>query len=147
MTFYTFLNQWNHSCPVICWKRCKSQNIVKSSVPCMKDGGVDMTVIDCWQNQLGQMADFLPLLTFLIFDLWKLGVHTSNWISNNAVHTDELIYRNFIWKIYGPIIKSMHLWVCTKSMHLHIPISLSSQASLFWQGFFYHLDIISSNKA
>ena len=35
----------------------------------MKDGGVNKTVIDCWQNQLGQMADFPPLLTFLIFDL------------------------------------------------------------------------------
>ena len=27
----------------------------------MEDGGVDKTVIDCGQNQLGQMADF-PLL-------------------------------------------------------------------------------------
>ena len=35
----------------------------------MEDGGVDKTVIDCQQNQLGQMADFPPLLTFLIFDL------------------------------------------------------------------------------
>ena len=35
----------------------------------MEDGGVDRTVIDCRQNQLGQMADFLPLLTFKIFDL------------------------------------------------------------------------------
>ena len=30
----------------------------------MEDGGEDRTVIDCWQNQLGQMADFFPLLTF-----------------------------------------------------------------------------------
>ena len=35
----------------------------------MEDGGVDRTVIDCQQNQLGQMADFPPHLTFLIFDL------------------------------------------------------------------------------
>ena len=35
----------------------------------MEDGGVDRTVIDCRQNQLGQMADFSPLLTFWIFDL------------------------------------------------------------------------------
>ena len=35
----------------------------------MEDGGVDRTVIDCWQKQLGQMADFPPLLTFSIFDL------------------------------------------------------------------------------
>ena len=33
----------------------------------MNDGGVDRTVIDCGQNQLGQMAEFLPLLTFLKF--------------------------------------------------------------------------------
>jgi hypothetical protein len=30
----------------------------------MEDGGVDRTVIDCRQNQLGQMADFPALLTF-----------------------------------------------------------------------------------
>ena len=35
----------------------------------MEDGGVDRTVIDCWQNQLDQMADFPSPLTFLIFDL------------------------------------------------------------------------------
>ena len=40
----------------------------------MEDGGVDRTVIDCRQNQLGKMADFPSLLTFLIFDLKKLDV-------------------------------------------------------------------------
>ena len=30
----------------------------------MDDGGVDKPVIDSRQNQLGQMADFPPLLTF-----------------------------------------------------------------------------------
>ena len=35
----------------------------------MEDGGVDRTVIDCWQNQLGQMADFPHFKTFNIFDL------------------------------------------------------------------------------
>ena len=35
----------------------------------MEDEGVDRTVIDCRQNQLGQMADFPTHLTFLIFDL------------------------------------------------------------------------------
>ena len=34
----------------------------------MEDGGVDTTVIDCQQNQFGQVADF-PLLTFKISDL------------------------------------------------------------------------------
>jgi hypothetical protein len=35
----------------------------------MEDGGVDRNVIDCWQHQLSQMADFPPLLTSLVFDL------------------------------------------------------------------------------
>ena len=29
----------------------------------VEDAGVDRTVINCHSNQLGQMADFLPLLT------------------------------------------------------------------------------------
>ena len=33
------------------------------------DGGVDRTVIDCLENQLGQMADFPTPLTVLMFDL------------------------------------------------------------------------------
>ena len=37
----------------------------------MEDGGVHRTVIDCRQNQLGQMADFPSLLTILVFDLYK----------------------------------------------------------------------------
>ena len=35
----------------------------------MEDGGVDRTDKDCWQHQLGRMADFPLLLTFLVFDL------------------------------------------------------------------------------
>jgi hypothetical protein len=35
----------------------------------MEDGGVDRTVLDCQQNQLGQVAHFSSFLTFLIFDL------------------------------------------------------------------------------
>ena len=66
----------------------------------MEDGGVDRTIIDCRQHQLGQMADLLTFLAFGFLD--------------HAAHTDEC----------GPIIKSEHLWVCTKFMHLHIPISL-----------------------
>ena len=34
------------------------------SIGTMEDGGVDRTVIECRQNQLGQMTDFPPLLTF-----------------------------------------------------------------------------------
>ena len=40
----------------------------------MEDGGVDKTVIDCGQNQLGQMADFPLLLTILVFDLYRSGL-------------------------------------------------------------------------
>ena len=40
----------------------------------MEDEGVDRTVMDCWQSQLGEMADFSPLLTFCIFDLKTLDV-------------------------------------------------------------------------
>ena len=37
----------------------------------MEDGGVDRTAIDYSQYQLGQMVDFPPLLTILVFDLKK----------------------------------------------------------------------------
>ena len=39
--------------------------------PLMEDGGVDTTVIDRWQHKMGQMADFSPLFTSSIFDLYK----------------------------------------------------------------------------
>ena len=35
---------------------------------------VEIGLLYCWQNQLGQMADFPPPLTFLIFDLKKPDV-------------------------------------------------------------------------
>jgi hypothetical protein len=35
----------------------------------MEDGGVDRTVIDCLKHQWGKIADFPPLLAFLVFDL------------------------------------------------------------------------------
>ena len=51
----------------------------------MEDGGVDRTVINCLQYQLGQMADFPPLLTILVltyknlmhlkFNLRPCGTH------------------------------------------------------------------------
>ena len=34
----------------------------------MENGGVDRTFLDCWQHQLGQMADFPGPLTILVFD-------------------------------------------------------------------------------
>ena len=42
---------------------------MEKSCNSMEDGGVDRTVIDYWPNQLGQMADIPPLLTFKFFDL------------------------------------------------------------------------------
>ena len=54
----------------------------------MEDGGVDMTVIDCWQSQLDQMADFSPILTFWIFDLQTLDV-PQKYITDHSAHMDE----------------------------------------------------------
>ena len=88
----------------------------------MDDGGVDRTVIDCRQNQLGWMAEFPPCLTF-----WLIKTLYHKLKSDLAARTDEFIYNNFIWIICGPIIKSQHLWVCTKFLHLHFPISLIFQ--------------------
>jgi hypothetical protein len=33
-------------------------------------------------------------------------------------------FTQLYWKLCGPMIKSEHLWICAKSIHLHIPISL-----------------------
>ena len=46
--------------------RIKSTRI-KLRCMSMEEGGVDRTVIDCRQNQLGQMADFPTLVTFFKF--------------------------------------------------------------------------------
>ena len=48
----------------------------------MENGGIDT---NCRQNQLGQMADFPPRLTFLVFDLQKLDVPQTN--SQTMGHT------------------------------------------------------------
>ena len=45
-------------------QKCLCFQPFSNMVEFMEDGGVDRTVIDCQQNQLGQMADFPPLLTF-----------------------------------------------------------------------------------
>ena len=39
--------------------------------PSMEDGGVDTTVKDMQQRKMGQMADFPPLLSSSIIDLYK----------------------------------------------------------------------------
>ena len=45
-------------------------------------------------------------------------METANQIIDPAAHIDE--FR----KICGPIIEKEHLWVCSKFMCLHIPLSL-----------------------
>ena len=40
----------------------------------MENGGVDRTVKDCRQNQMGQMADFPPLFLLFEFLTFKLDV-------------------------------------------------------------------------
>jgi hypothetical protein len=35
----------------------------------MEDGGVDTTVVESWQHNMGGMADFPPLLASSVFDL------------------------------------------------------------------------------
>ena len=47
-----------------------------------------MTVIDFRQHQLGQTADFPPLLTFLVFDLYKLDVPQIEY---------QIMWHNFIF--------------------------------------------------
>ena len=37
----------------------------------MENGGGDTTVIDSWQQKLGQMADFPPLLATSVFVSYK----------------------------------------------------------------------------
>ena len=53
---------------------CYLLSLVQIFAKGMEDGGVDRTVIDCWQKQFGQTADFPIHLTFLSLDLWKLDV-------------------------------------------------------------------------
>jgi hypothetical protein len=69
----------------------------------MEDGGVDRTIIDCRQHQLGQMADFPPLLKFLVFDLYKLDVpQIKSWTMRHTLLNLHMIKRE-------------HLCVCTNS--------------------------------
>ena len=70
----------------------------------MEDGGVDRTVIDCWQNQLGQMADFPPLLFILVFDLLRLDAPQIK--SQTLRHAlMNLVKHHFILKMCGLIIE------------------------------------------
>ena len=64
----------------------------------MEDGGVDRIVIDCRQNQFGQMADFSPLLTFLSLTYKNLMYHKLNlrsWGTQmNLVNTN--LFENYV---------------------------------------------------
>ena len=56
----------------------------------MEDGGVDRTVIDCRQDQLGQLNGRL-FSSFNFFSFWLIKTWcTSNWISDHSAHTDEV---------------------------------------------------------
>ena len=58
---------------------CSKDNEDKQKIPAiwknyvwnMEDGGVDTPVIDRWQHKMAKMADFPPLLTSSIFNLYK----------------------------------------------------------------------------
>ena len=54
----------------------------------MEDEGADRTVIYCWQNQLGRMADFPPLLVSSVFDLLKHDLSQIAWkaVYDNNCH-------------------------------------------------------------
>ena len=84
----------------------------------MEDGGVDGTVIDYRQNQLSKMADFPPHL----IPFWFIKTLRKE----HEAHMDEWKVNTTLFeKKYRPMIKSEHLWVSTKLVHLHLPISLS----------------------
>ena len=68
----------------------------------------------------GGLSSSITFFSFLFIKTWC----TSNQISDHSAHIDEFSWHNFISKICGPIIRNEHLWVCTKFMCLHIPISL-----------------------
>ena len=52
----------------------------------MEDGGVDRTVIDCWQHQLGQMEDFPPF-KLCYFLTYKIKSQTMRHALMNLVNT------------------------------------------------------------
>ena len=58
----------------VCHSFCYSiiaQMIIAIKYLSMEDGGIDRTVIDCWQHQMGQIANFSPLLTYFYFLKYK----------------------------------------------------------------------------
>ena len=44
----------------------------------IENGDVDMTVIDCWQQQLDQISDFPPLLTKDLLEMKRTKVYSKN---------------------------------------------------------------------
>ena len=88
----------------------------------MEDGGVDRTVIDCQQNQLGQIADFPPLLTFLFLTYknlmyLKLNIRpcdTHGWIKLNKLYLKNMWTYNKKWVFMG-------LYSINESTYPYIP--------------------------
>ena len=75
------------------------------------------------------MADFPLLLNILVFDLKKLDAPQIK--SQTMGHTlTNLVNKTLFEKICEPIIKNEHLWICTKYMCLHIPVSLTQPRSI-----------------
>ena len=68
-------------------------------------GCVKSSVIERRQYQLGRMADFPPLVTFSVFELYN--------------HEVPQIKSHTMRHPWRPIIKNGHLWVCTKMLSLH----------------------------
>ena len=98
----------------------------------MEDGGVDTTVIkDVGSTRRAKWQNFLLfyLLQFLIFkNIVYLKIKSQTMV--NLLNT--ILFQKYV---FGPIIEIEHLWVCTKFMCLHIPISLVLAENYLYQAF------------
>ena len=78
-----------------------------------------------WQSAAQDRPNGRLSSSFSFFSFWLIKTwYTSNEISDHAAPIDKFSYHNSIQKIYEPIIENEHIWVCTKFMFLHIPLSL-----------------------
>ena len=64
----------------------------------MEDGGVDTTVVDRRQHEMGQMTEIPPLLASLIFDLYKQ--ETPKIKSQAMQHTLINLFNTISFKTY-----------------------------------------------
>ena len=72
----------------------------------MEDGGVDRTVIDYRQNQLSQMADFPPFLTYVKFLLMHDVPQTKNVHENSPKVSTKIHPQKMSTRILHPITLS-----------------------------------------